>query len=274
MLTIHSFLHMLSSRCIALPLSDENDLANDGPEFDFDDDFFRKDGDDKIVGGNDTTIEAHPHQVSLRWYDSHQCGGAILTATRALTAAHCIIPGDEPSEYSIMAGSTLRTGDGNQQIRTLKLLMRHPRYGSPTRSSNDVGLLYWEEPLTFGDTVHAIALAPQGSPVPYGENCNVTGWGRLYFGGPTPNVLQVVTKPLVSNEECNRAYGGRVKDDMLCAGVPEGGRDSCQGDSGGPLTVNGVLYGVVSWGHECARPGFPGVYARVASFNNWINENL
>lgn len=51
------------------------------------------------------------------------------------------------------------------------------------------------------------------------------------------------------------------------------------GDSGGPMaamsTIDGTprLVGIVSWGYGCAKPNFPGVYARVLFAREWILEN-
>lgn len=50
-----------------------------------------------------------------------------------------------------------------------------------------------------------------------------------------------------------------------------------QGDSGGPLHVSiekvYQIVGVVSWGEGCAKPNYPGVYARVNRYGTWIRSN-
>lgn len=67
-----------------------------------------------------------------------------------------------------------------------------------------------------------------------------------------------------------------VTTNMFCAAVSAGGKDSCQGDSGGPIveTSSGTLVGTVSWGTGCAQAAFPGVYARIGSLRDFINQYL
>ena len=53
----------------------------------------------------------------------------------------------------------------------------------------------------------------------------------------------------------------------------QSGSDSCQADSGGPMQCNGKLCGIVSYGQGCARTGYPGVYAKVPTYADWIRSN-
>ena len=87
----------------------------------------------------------------------------------------------------------------------------------------------------------------------------------------------------MTNENCAKTeYGSfKITSNMVCAGYPSGGSDTCQGDSGGPLVVqksptddSAIVYGVVSWGIGCARPGYPGVYTRVTKYVDWILNHM
>ncbi|CAH2058062.1 unnamed protein product, partial [Iphiclides podalirius] len=85
----------------------------------------------------------------------------------------------------------------------------------------------------------------------------------------------MVVLPIIGSIPCKQAYEPlySVTPNMLCAGLPEGGKDSCQGDSGGPLVHNGRLAGVVSWGLGCARPHYPGVYTKVSALRRWVDQS-
>ncbi|XP_077129932.1 serine protease 27-like isoform X2 [Ranitomeya variabilis] len=102
-----------------------------------------------------------------------------------------------------------------------------------------------------------------------------------------PETLQEVMTPLIDHVTCDRLYHEWspeaadtviIHDYEICAGYPEGQKDSCQGDSGGPLVCNvqGVWYqtGIVSWGESCALQYRPGVYSLVAAYQSWILTNV
>ena len=58
------------------------------------------------------------------------------------------------------------------------------------------------------------------------------------------------------------------KDHHLCYGAS--GKDSCYGDSGGPLASKNTLYGIVSFGQNCAIVS--GVYTKVSYYRRWIKQ--
>lgn len=95
------------------------------------------------------------------------------------------------------------------------------------------------------------------------------------------NILQEVEVNAIPHEICNgdEMYRGHIdKESMLCAGVKEGGKDACYGDSGGPLIMRQgddfIQVGVVSFGSGCARANRPGVYSRISSASDWIQEQI
>ncbi|RZC37499.1 Trypsin domain containing protein, partial [Asbolus verrucosus] len=214
---------------------------------------FRPDG--RIVGGNETTIEQNPWQVSLEFFGIHNCGGSIIGPDTVITAAHCI-DGIISLFYEVVSG----TADLLQNATRTKIkeAIVHEQYDG---LSYDVAVIKLSEGLVFSDTTQAIPLADVEPTA--GDLVTVTGWGLLSEDEAiSPNVLHSVDVNIVGREECINDYvhvdDAVVDETMICAGVPEGGKDACSGDSGGPLSSDGKLVGIVSWGVGCAEASYPG----------------
>lgn len=244
---------------------------------------------EKIVGGEDTEIEQIPWQV---WLGG--CGGTIIGEEWVVTAAHCG-PGVGDDVYAGMTSIS----DGADQMRTVAEVFYHPGWDGNTSNGHDIALIRVSVPFTFNTKVQPIPYAtPADEANGLTDPCTlslVSGWGTLSPGGSSPDHLQAVWVPIVSNELTDAAYvglfgleAGWITADQLAAGdfAPQdctvgdqdGGEDSCQGDSGGPLVVANasgtgyILAGIVSWGESCADPDYPGLYGRVSEFASFIEE--
>ena len=249
----------------------------------------------RIVGGQEATPGEWPWQAALVRkggdpYNGQFCGGSIIARDWVLTAAHCIKDSSAPAltinDLDVIVGiHDLGDPDPNFVRVALSEIVLHPGWNYAT-FDNDIALLKLASPVPAragaGNTLPiAFANTAPGSIGSLtGVPATVTGWGnRSTTGADYPERLHEVQVPIVSNVECRGSYSG-LTDNMICAGLPEGGKDSCQGDSGGPLVIyddsakKWVQVGVVSFGYRCAEPGFPGVYARVSRYAAWISFYL
>jgi trypsin len=245
----------------------------------------------RIVGGKTTTISQHPWQVGLLIgetagvgttdLDRFFCGGSLITRRVVLTAGHCVFDTDpelleagtrlDPDDADVIAGRTRVTDATPAEIDIAEVRI-HGGF-DPETLDNDVAYLELTAPAPVASPdVETIRLAGSDDRSLWlpGVQTVVSGWGTTSEGGAMSNTLKEAVVPIFASQTCASpdVYGeGFVTAIMTCAGFLEGGTDSCQGDSGGPLTTpkGGArrLIGVVSFGNGCARPGFPGVYARV-----------
>uniref|UniRef100_A0A8C4Y8F4 Peptidase S1 domain-containing protein n=1 Tax=Gopherus evgoodei TaxID=1825980 RepID=A0A8C4Y8F4_9SAUR len=238
-------------------------------------------GSPRIVGGNDAKNGSWPWQVSIREGSNHVCGGSLIAESWVVSAAHCF-DGDK-SAYHVNLGEYQLLNPSERLVSfPIKEIYRHPSY-TDIGSSGDIALVELETPVNFNSVIHPICLPASSVEFPAGMECWVTGWGDTHYGAP--KTLQEVQVPLIDRDTCNSLFNtgsypddpqgiDPIKQDMICAGYPQGEKDACQGDSGGPLVCEWdsawLLAGVVSWGVECARPNRPGVYILLPPYADWI----
>ncbi|MEP4052429.1 MAG: serine protease [Litorimonas sp.] len=236
----------------------------------------------RIVGGKLARLGEHPWMVSLGLARypagaAHFCGGSLIADNWVLTAAHCV-EDMGPGSIRLHAGSNDLQRGG--QLRNVSKIIVHEDWNDRT-NENDIALLHVSTPFDFNEnhisaTSYAESVTEHETQAPGGELLEVIGWGYTREGaGKSERLLRKVTVPVVRTQTCNRNYSGTVRDGMFCAGI--GGKDSCQGDSGGPISTFGEnrrQVGVVSWGYGCAKVNYPGVYARLADYSNWISEKM
>ena len=237
----------------------------------------------RVVGGTTSPAPLPWQAAILREADANQfCGGTVLGATHVVTADHCRVRAGD----FVRVGSTSATSGG--ELRTIAEVRRHPladgRRASTARY--DINVVRLATPLSATSFVNVVA-SNRTVWSPPSDLFTISGWGKTAEGpGPRSPDLRQATVHWISDADCATYYPEDFSaQDMVCAGEPAGLVDTCQGDSGGPLVTPAVdgalpsdasqwtLVGVTSWGVGCARPGQPGVYARLAApvLNEWLS---
>ncbi|KAJ8983011.1 hypothetical protein NQ317_014308 [Molorchus minor] len=220
---------------------------------------------------------------------SPACGGSLITPSVVLTAAHCIAD-FEPGDFKIRAGEwdTQTTKERlPYQEKDVANITIHPNF-NPKTAFSDFALLYLEQPVDLGAHISTACLPAQGQII-NSTGCFVTGWGKKAFGraGKDPAILKKIELPIVEPSQCQAALRKTrlgeffiLDQSFVCAGG-EQGKDACIGDGGSPLVCpdpeNPTRYlqvGIVAWGIGCGEADIPGVYADVAKFRNWIDDEL
>lgn len=242
--------------------------------------FFYSVAQKRIIGGIPVTPPNYEWMTSLSYGvtpdpNDHFCGGSLIAPEWVLTAAHCVF-----GESANNVNAHFKVYYLNDPLLGYVSVGADNIYIYPDYDFNsddhDIALVKLSEPVNL-ETV-LVPRQNQTNLIAAGKLHKVMGWGVTENSSFGSDTLLEVTLPIVDFNVCNSSssYDGALTNNMICAGLLAGGVDACQGDSGGPLfTVeNGNTYisGVVSWGNGCAEPDFPGVYAKVVNYTNWIES--
>jgi secreted trypsin-like serine protease len=236
-----------------------------------------------IVGGTNASANEFPAVAQISFGFSFQCTGTLISPDTVLTAGHCssltstavASPASWPAATINVRIGHHQNGTGGEVVPVSRVIMQ-PSYIGPG-ATHDIALLR----LSRNSVKTPVKVAGTSDTGLWtaGTSEQIVGWGVTSEGGSSPNILQKANVPIVADATCDQNYGGPNGIDEtteICAGYPQGGTDTCQGDSGGPMfggSGAGMrVVGATSWGQGCARPGKPGVYARVGApiLREWI----
>lgn len=231
----------------------------------------------RIVGGKDVDRPGkYNWQGSLQSFANfHSCGAIVVSNKYVLTATHCTISQSVNTRKVVLG---LHDKDTRQQGQPtdyrLEAINNHPNYAAGPAGGywrNDAAVLTVQGTINFNQFVGPIKMADENSgDFADNDDCYITGWGRLYGAGPSPNILQEANIDVLSPEECRANRPGQIYDYHICVGKRDtADQGACQGDSGGPLfcKVNNewVVAGITSWGNGFCATSQASVYARVGN---------
>jgi len=260
----------------------------------------------RVLGGGMSMPGQLPWQIEIfNKYDfDWVCGGTLVSPTKIVTAAHCfrqkharIINSPDPflGRYQVKAGHTNRNdkpSDSNDsldirrpplsaiQIRYIKKIAKHPKYGTASERDYDIAVIIVEKPFQMSSYVTPVCLpSTRDFKITIGKAL-VSGFGFTEAEALPSEWLRQTEINIRPGNYCHKKmlHRGRSqlfsKDQSIC-GIGHNGNDACEGDSGGPLVLNVegkyTLVGVVSYGagnvHSC---GEWGAYTKVARFLPFI----
>ena len=184
----------------------------------------------RIVGGEQAPANAWNWMVSLSRGGSHRCGASLISASYAITAAHCVEGYvNTPSVFTIMVGTNYLYDSTSTTIqrRTVTNIIKHPNYNTNTEE-NDIAILKFSA-LTISDSSKlSFICLPAANVDPFTTNTNLvaTGWGLTSEGGSSvSSYLRQVTVQVFSSTSNDCVRGGLANSNVqFCAGISGGGK--------------------------------------------------
>ncbi|XP_055848592.1 serine protease 7-like [Episyrphus balteatus] len=247
----------------------------------------------KIYSGKETEIDEFPWMALFNYGTDEEpifgCAGSIINSRYIITAAHCIV--EKPNINSIRLGEYDTENNGIDCIGTdcadpvlnvfIESIIIHPNYNIKSRHRhNDIALIRVKDEIQYTSFISPVCMpwVLKLNPSEVGKNLVVAGWGRT-LKDKKSSIKQKVAVPIGEHLACQQAFWRAkvilLQSQQVCAG---GNflEDACDGDSGGPLMVfkgKWAIEGIVSYSRGCGLE-VPGVYTRVAGYEDWIVSSL
>jgi secreted trypsin-like serine protease len=236
-----------------------------------------------IIGGGAANPAQWTFSTAIFRKGRLHCGGSVISPTRVLTAAHCVL-GFDLANFVVIANRPDLRSNTTGEVLGVASARIHPDYEAT--GFHDVAVLNLTRPTT-APPVTLTSAAEDAATTQVGGLLRVAGWGARHpLGLRLSSVLRKTTERVRNAPRCLKAYTRDIFDPalMICAlgkkikrfRRPAIHRSACIGDSGGALIADTPAgprqVGIVSYGGPlCGLSSGPTVYSRVAASLDFIN---
>lgn len=174
--------------------------------------------DNRIVGGSESRENKYPWMIRLVDLVSNgYCGGSLISDQHVLTAAHCVVKGGQVRPLSIFAvdlGEHDYSDTGATRV-TISEIIPYPKYMIEDDGNNrtshvshyDIAVVKLSSPVTFSQIIAPVCLPAHTMSNHAGKDAVVTGWGEFGDGTGGSPVLKEANVTILTNKDCNEAYG-------------------------------------------------------------------